>query len=376
MGMTYLDNAATTFPKPKCVYKRLQWCLRNAAGNPGRSSHKAALAAAEEIYGAREALSELLGFCAPERIVFTQNATYALNMAIRSLRPRPIHAIYSDREHNSVIRPIEALCKEGCTHTVFKADGDILAAMEAAMRPETDLCILSLCSNVTGECFPLPILREFRRRYPAVRILLDGSQWLGHLPLSLDESLCDVLCAPGHKALFGIQGVGFAVFVKDGEYAPFVLGGSGSDSQSKDMPLLLPERLEAGTLATPAIATLGEGARFLLREGMTAVSERILHLSTKLYERIDAFSKLQPLSRHGIGTVSFAAEGIPSSAVTAFLDSRNICVRGGLHCAPLIHEAMHTLDGGAVRVSLSYLNTVRDLDCLYHALKEFKKIYY
>ncbi len=374
--MIYLDNAATTFPKPRCVYRRLRWCLRHAAGNPGRSSHKAALAAAEEIYGAREALSELLHFSAPERIVFTQNATYALNMAIRSLRPKPIHVIYSDREHNSVIRPIESLHAEGCTHSVFKADGDILSAMEAAMRPETDLCILTLCSNVTGECFPLSVLKEFRRRYPAVRIILDGSQWLGHLPLSLDETLCDILCAPGHKALFGIQGAGFAAFVRDGEYAPFALGGSGNDSKSADMPRLLPERLEAGTLATPAIATLGEGARFLLREGMDAVSEKILLLSSKLYERLDAFLQLQVLSRHGVGTVSFTAKAVPASAVTAFLDSRGICVRGGLHCAPLIHKAKQTQNEGAVRVSLSYLNEVRDLDQFYHALKEFKKLYY
>ena len=309
--MIYLDNAATTYPKPKCVYRRLRWCLHHAAGNPGRSSHSAALMAAEEIYAAREALAQLLCFPKPERIVFTQNATYALNMAIRALRPAPRHVIYSDWEHNSVIRPIAALCKEGCAYNVFSTDGNILASMEAALQPQTDLCILSLCSNVTGECFPLPVLAEFRRRHPSVRIILDGSQWLGHLPFSLSEATCDILCAPGHKALFGIQGTGFAAFVTEGEYSPFAYGGSGSDSVNRNMPRLLPERMEAGTLATPAISTLGEGVRFLLREGMDAVSEKILYLTKGLYERLDSLSNARILSEKGVGIVSFMMKNIP-----------------------------------------------------------------
>jgi selenocysteine lyase/cysteine desulfurase len=229
--MIYLDNAATTYPKPKCVYAALKKSLKQAVGNPGRSSHRAALLATEEIYSAREAISDFLSFGAPERIVFTQNASYALNMALHALTPRPRHAIYSDREHNSVIRPIEAMEKEGLSHTVFKTDGDLLCAMEAAMQPQTYLCVISLCSNVTGECFPLPVLREFRKRHRGVRIILDGSQWLGHLPFSLEEPICDVLCAPGHKALFGLQGAGFALFATEGEYTPFCYGGSGNDSE-------------------------------------------------------------------------------------------------------------------------------------------------
>ena len=374
--MIYLDNAATSFPKPRCVYKRLHWCLRHAVGNPGRSSHRAALAAAEEIYAAREALCELLRFSHPERIVFTQNATHALNLAIRALCPTPSHVIYSDWEHNSVIRPIAALQEYGCAYTVFETHSNMLSAMEGALLPNTDLCILSLCSNVTGECFPLSVLSEFRKRHPNVRVILDGSQWLGHLPLSLADPICDILCAPGHKALFGIQGAGFAVFMEEQAYKPLIFGGSGSESQSRDMPRLLPERLEAGTLSTPAIATLGEGARFLMREGMDAVNHRIHMLTQKIYERIHALSNLQPLSDNGFGAVSFIDEKIPSAVISAFLDTRGICVRGGLHCAPLIHKAMHTADGGAVRVSVSYLNKAWDLDRLYRALKEFKKIYH
>lgn len=373
--MIYLDNAATSFPKPRCVYKRLYWCLKHAVGNPGRSSHREALAAAEEIYAAREALCELLRFSHPERIVFTQNATHALNLAIHSLRPAPQHVIYSDREHNSVIRPIEALQKAGCDHSVFRTDGNILAAMEAAMTERTDLCILSLCSNVTGECFPLGIIHEFRRRHPHVRMILDGSQWIGHLPFNLSEELCDILCAPGHKALFGLQGAGFAAYVKDGEYEPLTRGGSGNESQSPHMPHLLPERLEAGTLATPAISTLFAGISFILREGQETVAQKLRRLTEQLYERLCAFPNLHMMSENGFAIASFTADNAPASAVADYLDTRGIYVRSGLHCAPLIHAAKGTLPSGAVRVSLSYLNQTKDLDRLYRALKEFKRIY-
>ena len=371
--MIYLDNAATTFPKPECVYKRLRRCLKYATGNPGRSSHRPALLAAEEIYAAREALGELLDFDYPERIVFTQNATHALNLAIHAMNPH--HVIYSDREHNSVIRPVEALKARGCEHGIFHINEDTLAAMEGAMTKETDLCIVSLCSNVTGECFPLSVLREFRKKHPCVHVILDGSQWIGHLPFSLSEGICDILCAPGHKALFGIQGAGFAAFMSDGAYEPLTYGGSGNDSESPHMPALLPERLEAGTPATPAISTLGEGARFLLREGQECVAERLGTLTRQMRERLQAIQDLQIIGENGFAMTSFTMKKAASSAVADFLDTRGICVRSGLQCAPLIHKSNQTIADGTVRISLSYLNRTKDLDLLYRALKEFKRIY-
>lgn len=372
--MIYLDNAATTFPKPKCVYRHLKHCLRHAGGNPGRSSHRAALLAAEEIYEARETLCTLLAFPFPERIVFTQNATYALNMAIRSLIPRPRHIIFSDMEHNSVIRPIAALAKEGCTHSEFSTRADILEAMEGATEEKTDLCVLTLCSNVTGECFPLSVLKEYRKRHPEVRVILDGSQWLGHRPLMLDRSLCDILCAPGHKALFGLQGSGFAVFVTEGIYTPFAFGGSGNQSESEEMPAFLPERMEAGTLATPAIAALNAGTKYLLDIGMDTVEKRIGQLTEQIYARLDAIRGISVLSRDGHGIVSFNTDRAPSSVVASFLDTRGIAVRSGLHCAPRIHRAL-TEGKGAVRISVSYLNQIRDIDRLYLELKSFSKIF-
>ena len=372
--MIYLDNAATTYPKPKCVYKALRDTLRFAGGNPGRSSHLLSLRAAERIYEARESLCALLSFPYPERIVFTQNATYALNMAIRSVTPRPRHIIYSDAEHNSVIRPIAALEGEGATHSEFPARGDILRAMESVTEDETDLLVLSLCSNVTGECFPLSSLREYRKRHPAVRVILDGSQWLGHKPLALDGSLCDILCAPGHKALFGLQGSGFAVFVTEGSYTPFAYGGSGSHSESTEMTALLPERMEAGTLATPAIAALSAGVRYITDIGIEAVEERIAYLTKALYERLDAVGGISPLSQKGHGIVSFRTDFAPNATVSAYLDAHGICVRDGLHCAPRIHRVL-TEGRGAVRISISYLNKIKELDRLYKELRSLSSIY-
>ena len=372
--MIYLDNAATSFPKPKCVYKRLRDCLTNAVGNPGRASHKASLLAAEEIFDTREALCELFSFPYPERIVFTQNATYALNMAIRALNPRPRHVIYSDREHNSVIRPIEALAAEGCAHSVFPMGADILASMEGALREDTDLLVLTLCSNVTGECTSLSAIREFRKRHPKIRVILDGAQFVGHLPLTVDSALCDVLCAPGHKALFGLQGTGFAVFATEGCYTPFAYGGSGNESESADMPMLLPERMEAGTLATPAIATLNAGTRFILNVGIETVKNKIEGLTAQIYERLDALKDFKLLNKNGHGIVSFLSEKATASAIASFLDGRGIAVRSGLHCAPLVHKAL-TNGKGAVRISVSYLNRERDADRLYRTLKDFSRIY-
>lgn len=371
--MIYLDNAATTYPKPRCVYKRLMRVLHRAGGNPGRSSHKAAFLAAEEIYGAREAIAKLLCFDSPERIVFTSGATHALNLAIHALGPS--HVIYSEQEHNSVIRPVAALEEGGCGHGVFRVKGDILCEMERAMTPKTDLCVLSLCSNVTGECFPLHVLKEFRKRHPEVRVILDGSQWLGHLPFSLRDSPCEVLCAPSHKALFGIQGAGFAAFTKEGEYAPMLFGGSGNESENENMPALLPERMEAGTLPTPAIGTLGEGVRYLLREGVQIVEERLGALTRGLYDRLHAVKGLTLLSENGFAIAAFRFKELPSTTVADFLDRRGIAVRAGLHCAPLIHKALGTLSTGAVRISLSYLNDTKDLDGVYRALKEFARVH-
>ena len=365
--MIYLDNAATTYPKPRCVYRRLKRVLHRAGGNPGRSSHRAAFLAAEEIYGAREAIAELVCFDSPERIVFTSGATHALNLAIHALRPG--HVIYSEREHNSVIRPVAALERGGCGHAVFRVKGDILCEMERAMTPDTDLCVLSLCSNVTGECFPLPVLREFRKRHPEVRVILDGSQWLGHLPFSLKDSLCEVLCAPSHKALFGIQGAGFAAFTKEGGYEPLLFGGSGNESENENMPALLPERLEAGTLPTPAIGTLGEGARYLLSEGLQTVAQRLGTLTRGLYDRLRAVKGITLLSENGFAIAAFRFKELPSTTVADFLDRRGIAVRAGLHCAPLAHAALGTPEGGAVRVSFGPFNTLQEVDALWQALK-------
>ena len=263
--MIYLDNAATSFPKPECVNRRLIRCLGSGLGNPGRSSHRLSVKAAEEIYSVREKIADLLGIDTPENIVFTLNATHALNLAIKSFVTENCHILTSDFEHNSVIRPLERLKETlGISYSCFNAEGDLRENLETEKRENTRGIICSIASNVTGDELPLKILSDFAKE-KHLFLIIDASQAIGHIDINLKETPCDALCAPGHKALFGIQGCGFAYFKDRARKNGLMEGGSGSDSASPYMPSLLPEGYEAGTPPTHAIITLGEGVNYIQR---------------------------------------------------------------------------------------------------------------
>lgn len=369
--MIYLDNAATSFPKPPSVLHDLSVCVGKYCGNPGRSSHRLSLRAAEEIYRTREELAAFLSFDRPENIVFTENATYALNLAIKTTVPHGAHVVISDMEHNAVVRPLEKLRRtEGVSVSVFRSDGNLSDNIEAVLHEDTAAIVSTLCGNVSGERIPLSVLSKIRERHPNIKLITDASQAIGHEEINLKRTPCDILCAPGHKGLFGIQGCGFAVFCDDALRDSFIEGGSGSDSISPEMPEYLPDRFEAGTLPTPAIVTLGSGIRYLNKLGMIEISKRLSDYSAKLCDRLDALGKLRLLARTDSGVISFVWKDVPSSRIADALDRRGICTRSGLHCAPSAHRKFGTLETGAVRVSLSVLNTERDIDGLYDAMRE------
>ncbi len=366
--MIYFDNAATTFPKPRCVLDKTEFCLKKYCGNAGRSSHSLSLRSGEEIYYTREMLANHIGIDTPEQIVFTYNATYALNLAIKSLITQKCHILISDFEHNSVIRPLEKL-KEliGIEYDCFKTDGDIKKALNAALRPDTRVIISSIASNVTGDNIPIKILSDFASEN-SLMLIIDASQALGHTEINLTETPCDAFCAPGHKGLFGIQGSGFVYFKEKTRRESFIEGGSGSDSASKYMPVLLPEGYEAGTLSTPAIVSLGAGLGYIEKTGIERINEKMNFLTNYAYERLSNINGIR-IYKRGCGIISFNLGDIPSSAVAALLDKRGICVRGGLHCAPSIHKKLGTMRQGAVRISFSYLNRKKEVDRFYSALK-------
>ena len=372
--MIYLDNAATSYPKPKCVINALIRSVRDAPGNPGRSSHKFSVAAAEAIYSTRESVADFLNCKSAEGVVFTYNATYALNMAIKTYIEDGSHVITSDIEHNSVIRPLEKLVAErNVSYSIFSTDNDLEKEIEALIRKDTKAIISTIASNVTGERISLELLSRISKKYGLI-LIVDASQAIGHYRLDLEKTPCDVLCAPAHKALFGIQGAGFAVFSDAERRKSWIEGGSGTESASKEMPIYLPEGYEAGTLGTPAICALSGGIDYVRSFGIDRIEERLSYLTERLAERLFELDDITVLS-YGNGIVLFNYKDFPSSKTAAILDEVGIFVRSGLHCAPSAHKKLGTDYRGAIRASLSVLNTEREIDKLYKTLKEMSVFY-
>lgn len=382
MDLIYLDNAATTFPKPLCVTREVGNCIRTYCGNPGRSSHAMAMSSAQKIYECRERIASFFGSCHPENVIFTLNTTYALNIAIKGLLKRGDHVLISDMEHNSVFRPIENLKRKGfIDYSVFKtiengklrdAD-DIIRSVKKALIPQkTRMLICSHVPNICSAVLPIDkIGRVCRDR--GIIFALDAAQSAGHLPIDVSRSYVDVLCAPGHKGLFGIQGCGFLLFGDGIMPNPVFEGGNGVSSLEWQMPDSLPERLEAGTLPTPSIASLSEGIAFLSSVGVEeiAMHERRLFEITRdmLLDSPELRATVYLPGSEG-SVLLFNLDGIPSEALGRSLAEHGLCVRSGYHCSALGHKALGTLQSGAVRVSFSLFNSEKDIAALISCLKE------
>ena len=363
----YLDNAATTFPKPRSVIKAVKECLSSYCANPGRSTHRMALLCAEKMYETRERVSEFLCMNAPEKIIFTPNATHALNMSIKGLIRARCHVITSDVEHNSVIRPLHTVSKKlGVEISRFDTDKPLEAAISPLIRNDTAFIVASAASNVTGKALDLAALSRIAKKYSLITIL-DASQYLGHLQLNLQSTPFDVVCAPGHKGLLGIQGGGIMAINSDVNIKTLLEGGSGGDTFNTEMPQYLPERYEAGTQCLPAIVGLGAGIEHLQSLGMDYVSSRMTSLTSLLEEYLIEAGAVIYGCYNGIA--SFEIPGISSNDLASRLDDDGIAVRSGLHCAPLTHKKLGTDDRGLVRASISIFNTEKDLYKLYKSLK-------
>lgn len=366
--MIYFDNAATSFPKPQCVIKEVKDCLQKYCGNAGRSGHRLSLLAAEKIYRSRDSIAAHLCYPYPERVVFSQNATYALNLAIRGLITERCHIITSDIEHNSVIRPVHSLARElGCRISSFDADIDPWLAIPPLIRDDTSFIISTATSNVTGQSIDIRALSDIAKKH-GLSLILDLSQTLGHMRIDASVLHFSALCAPGHKGLMGIQGCGFTVFSSDANPSAFIYGGSGAFSKSRDMPPELPERMEGGTLSTPAIVALMRGVEYLDKYGVATAGTHLQRLTDQASERLSSLSFVKVISANN-GIVCFNVNGYSSEQVAARLDRRDIAVRGGLHCAPDAHKKLGTLENGAVRASFSIFNKPTQVDRFYTVLK-------
>lgn len=369
MRIIYFDNAATTFKKPPVVLRKTLKYLKKGYGNAGRSGHFISIETAEIIYKTRERLSRILNYPSPDNIVFFHNVTQALNVAIKTCIPEGSHVITSHLEHNSVLRPLYSLqAEEKITLSFFSHKGDIEKNIEQLMRENTSAIVSTLVSNVTGEEIPLSVLTNIRKKH-GILLIVDGSQMFAHKRIDLTENEVDVFCSAGHKGAFAMQGVGFGIFrIPPGK--TLIEGGSGTDTFSHNMPRYLPERLEAGTLSAPAIASLFFGLEFIEEYGIGNIEKKLLFFDTLIDEGLKNNKKVRCLAdgKHGIHSFVFNDE--MSSATTRKLEQYNILVRGGYHCAPLAHEFYSTNNTGAVRLSLSVMNNEKEIIRFLSALKK------
>jgi len=377
----YLDNAATSYPKPEAVYRAVDWCLREVGANAGRGGYRRALEADEIVYRARSALTRLFNVRDASRIVFTANATEALNLAIKGwLRPGD-HVVSSSVEHNAVWRCLKTLERDlGVELAVVRCapDGTLdPKAVEEALRPHTRLIVLTHASNVTGAILPVAEVGEIARRH-GVPFLVDAAQTAGVLPLDVERDGIDFLAFTGHKGLFGPFGTG-GLYLREGfEPRPLKEGGTGSKSRLPYQPAVLPDRYEAGTLNVCGLAGLAAGVEFILDQGVEKIRKKEKALTAYALEILAGTEGVEVYgprdAERQVGVISFNLAGVEGAEVAYVLDEvYGIMVRVGLHCAPLAHETIGTLERGTVRVSLGYFNTFEELDCLGEALRAISR---
>ena len=378
MRPIYFDNAATTFPKPECVCRAVSKAVRYLCANPGRSSHRLSVAAAEKVYGCRCKLAATFGG-AEERAVFTLSATYAINLAVKSILRRGDHVLISDIEHNATLRPIAELAQRSLiTYDVYKtcpSPSETAKNVAALIKPNTRLVCACHHSNICNITLPLREIGSICKRHGAY-FLVDASQSAGSHKIDLEADLIDVVCLPAHKGLYGIPGCGAVIFgsrLDPAELSTVIEGGNGVGSSSVLMPSFLPERLEAGTLPLPAIIGLSAGLDFVSAVGQSTLLRHEKQLYTLLSNELSDVRGITVHTKNSGSILLLSADGILSEDLARELDGYGICVRAGLHCAPLAHQKLNTPNDGAVRVSFGAFNTEREVKQLVYACQRIVK---
>ncbi len=373
--MIYFDNAATAFPKSPRAIAEASACMQGWCGNPGRGAHQLSLRAAERVYACRQLISDFLGLGAPERIAFTENTTHALNIALKGLLRRGDHVLCSELEHNAVLRPLYALQqKRGIRFDTFPVVGlsksQILQEIGTRIQKNTTAVVCVHASNICSITLPIAEIGALCRAR-GMRLIVDAAQSAGHLPINMRAMQIDALAAPAHKGLLGLQGCGILALGERALPAALIEGGSGVNSLSPTMPEELPERLEAGTLPVPAIAGLFGGLSHVMELGLPEAEKRAKALFFAARDRLESLDGFEIYQKQSPGAVLlFNKRGIPATEVARALDKAGICVRAGLHCAPLAHRALGTPPGGAARLGFGVFNTLAEVDALWRALKE------
>ncbi|MFQ6672972.1 MAG: aminotransferase class V-fold PLP-dependent enzyme, partial [Candidatus Tectimicrobiota bacterium] len=349
----YLDNAATSYPKPESVYEAVDHVLRQLGASPGRGAHRLAVEGQEVLALARQRLAELFSISEPDRIVFTKNATGALNLAIKGCAGQGGHDVTTALEHNSVMRPLNALRARGLKVTRVRVSpgGRLdLRTFQRAIRRATRIVVATHASNVTGALLPIADIGAICRA-KGVPFCVDAAQTAGVVDIDVERDAIDLLACPGHKGLLGPQGTGF-LYVRPGvEVEPLMEGGTGSISEREEQPPFYPDRLQSGTPNTPGIAGLASGVEYITTTGIDKIHRKELELIGRLLEELKG---IQGVIVHGpkrtkgrVAVVSFALKGTNPSEVGYILDEAfGIIVRTGLHCAPGTHKLLGTYPEG------------------------------
>ena len=378
-NVSYLDNAATTFPKPNGVSREVARCIDTYCGNAGRGSHRLSLFAARKIYDCREAVCSLINAPSPENIVFVPSCTFGLNLIIKGVLRQGDHVLISDIEHNSVYRPLTRLKDEGIiTLDIFQAlsntdqtEEELIYGIKNKLRKNTRLVICNHQSNICSYSLPLERIGSFCKKNN-VLFAVDCAQSAGHLNIDMQKMGIDFLCSAGHKGLYGLQGSAFVGINSSTLLETLVEGGNGINSLDTHMGTVLPERYEAGTLPLPCIVGLSEGIRFVNSQSNSAILDHEKELFRHAKEGLLNISGVNVHAPKFEGsTLLFSVDNLSAERVSSILDENKICVRAGLHCAPLAHSSLGTAQKGAVRVSFSIFNTKYDVDRLLSVVNKF-----
>lgn len=372
----YLDNAATSYPKPEQVYQAVDHAMRVIGVAPGRGGYRQSIEASRLVFEARESVASLFAIRDSARVVFTHNATEALNLGITGLLQPGDHVVSTTMEHNSLVRPLHLAARRGVEVSWVSADRDgyvTAAAIGAALRPQTRLVALSHCSNVTGAVQPIGEIGLLTRA-AGVLLLVDAAQSAGTIPIDVTAMQIDLLAAPGHKGLLGPQGTGFLYCGAGIALEPLMVGGTGVSASEPDQPDTAPERFESGTMNTPGIAGLKAGVDFVRETGVQVIGGRELALAEWLVKDLQAIPGINVYNggagRPRGGVVSFTLTGRDPSSVGYLLSTEyDISVRVGLHCAPSAHRTIGTYPAGTVRVSPGYFTTDADIEALLRAVR-------
>lgn len=378
--MIYLDNAATSWPKAPGVARAVADAITRCAGNPGRTSHHAALDAADLVQECREGLAALFGIPNPLRVCFTANTTDALNIGIKGMLEPGDHVICSSMEHNSVWRPLAALEERGIELSIAPADSDGIVApeaMERLIRANTRLIVLIHASNVNGAIQPVAAVGRLAHEH-GIPFLVDAAQSAGSIPIDVEAMHIDLLAFPGHKGLLGPLGTG-GLYVSDRiDPHPLKEGGTGSRSKESAQPSEYPDRLESGTLNLPGIAGLNQALHYLQQKTVATVARHEAQLTVRLLDRLATIDGVivygPPPKAERAPVVSFNLRGADPAAVAEQLEKRaDIACRPGWHCAGLAHRTLGTTEAGTVRLSVGPFTRMNEVDTAADAIEQLAR---